>query len=257
MLVAAVGVALQRVQHDLVEAHVYPHFFRRRGEAAHRDFAGEHFVKDHAERIDVRAVVHGLRLVELLGGHVARRAERHAGYRERVVGLLAAQEFREAEVGDLHTAAFINEDVLRLHVAVDDALLVRELQRVANLRHDGERLLGLHLPGADHLAQVYAVHEFHREIIQPAALAEVVDGDDVRVAELRERARLASEALDEIRRQRVGGRQDFQRDDAIQIELPRLVHDAHAAAPEQLEDFKLRQPSRDLGGVAEVGDVRQ
>ena len=98
MLVAALHVALQRVQDDLVEAHVHLHILRRRGEAAHGQFAGEHFVEDHAERIDVRAMIDALGLVHLLGGHVARRAERHAAHGERVVGLLAAQEFREAEV---------------------------------------------------------------------------------------------------------------------------------------------------------------
>ena len=52
-----------------------------------------------------------------------------------------ANKLGDAKVGDLHPALLVEQDVLRLDVAVDDALLVRELQRLANLRHNGQRLL--------------------------------------------------------------------------------------------------------------------
>jgi hypothetical protein len=58
---------------------------------------------------------------------------------------------------------------------VDDALVVRELQRVANLRHDGQRLARRNASGVQQLPQVHAVHEFHEEIKQspdPARAAE-------------------------------------------------------------------------------------
>ena len=42
--------------------------------------------------------------------------------------------------------------------------------------------------------------------------------------------------------------QDFERDEAVQARLPRLVHHAHAAAAEAFEDFQLREQRRDFGG---------
>jgi hypothetical protein len=47
--------------------------------------------------------------------------------------------FRQPEIRHLHAAAAVEQDIFRLDVAVDDALVVRELQRVANLRHDRQR----------------------------------------------------------------------------------------------------------------------
>ena len=38
----------------------------------------------------------------------------------------------------LHAPAPIHQNIFRLDVAMHDALIVRELQRIANLRHDGQ-----------------------------------------------------------------------------------------------------------------------
>ena len=60
------------------------------------------------------------------------------------VGRLLAEQLGQPEVGDLHPAPLVDEDVLRLDVAMDDPLVVGELQGIANLRHDGQGLLGRH-----------------------------------------------------------------------------------------------------------------
>ena len=67
--------------------------------------------------------------------------------RDGRLGPFSAYQLGDAEVGDLHLAARIQENVLRLDVAVDDAVIVRVLQRLADLRHDGERCFGLDLVG--------------------------------------------------------------------------------------------------------------
>ncbi len=136
-----------------------------------------------------------------------------------------------------------------------EPLLVGVFQRIANLRHDRQRLGGRELPRFHELPEVRAFHVFHEDVVKPARLAEVVDIDDVRVVELRQRARLAGKARDEIRRERIDWRQDFQRDESIELNLPRLVNDAHPAAPEQFEDLELRQLLRHLRGIADVDDV--
>ena len=48
---------------------------------------------------------------------------------------------------------------------MDNALVVGELQRVANLRHDGQRLARGNAAAREQLPQVHAVHEFHEEEI--------------------------------------------------------------------------------------------
>jgi hypothetical protein len=84
---------------------------------------------------------------------------------------------------------------LRLDVAMDDALVVGELQRVANLRHDGQRLPARHASAMQQLPQAHAVHIFHEEEIQPIGAAKVIDGDDAGMVELGQRSRFARKAL--------------------------------------------------------------
>ena len=131
---------------------------------------------------------------------------------------------------------------------MDDAPVVGELQRVAQRRHDGQRLLRRELPRAQKLAQVHAVHKFHEQVIKSARLPEVVNGDDVRMVQRRERLRLAREAFGELRVAHALRREEFQRDEAVQGFLPRLIDHAHAAASEAFENFELRKMRGDLFG---------
>ena len=129
-----------------------------------------------------------------------------------------------------------------------DALVVRVLQRRADLRHDGERLRGLQLLRLDELPQVRAIHMLHEEVkdgIVARALrrdiAEVVDGDDVGVVEPGEHLRLALEAQGKVRRMARRADHDLQRHQAVQTRLARLVNRAHAARAEQIEDVEIRE----------------
>jgi len=71
----------------------------------------------------------------------------------------------EAEVGDLHVAEIVDEDVLGLQVAVDDLLRVRMVDGARDLHRDLQRL-GRRRPAlADDLAQRLAVHELHHEVV--------------------------------------------------------------------------------------------
>ena len=77
----------------------------------------------------------------LLGRHVVRRAHHLAGARERQVRrACAATSFARPKSAIFTRPVAVEQDVLGLDVAVDDALVVRVLQRVADLRDDRERL---------------------------------------------------------------------------------------------------------------------
>ena len=97
-----------------------------------RALADDRLVHHDAARVDVDAAVEVALAARLLGRHVIGRAHHHAGARE-VELLVAALELRhhlrDAEIEDLHDRRTADapreEDVLRLDVAMDDALVVR------------------------------------------------------------------------------------------------------------------------------------
>jgi hypothetical protein len=147
--VAAFRVLLHRLQADHFEVagHVGLEFprprrllvadlvhHRRGGGLVERAAPDEGLVQRDAERVDVRAP--GQRQLlrgELLGGHVGEGAEDLPRRGQRVARRL---EPREAEVGELHRAGRGDEDVRGLHVAVQDAVLVGEVQRARGVRDD-------------------------------------------------------------------------------------------------------------------------
>ncbi len=157
-----------------------------------------------------------------------------------------AEDLRDAEVRDLHRARFVEQQVLRLDVAMHDAVLVRVLQRLADRRHDGQRLLRREAARLHRLPQIHAIHELHEQVVKPARLPEIVDRDDVRMIERRERLGLVRETFGKLRIGHPLRREQLQRDQAAQRLLPRLIDHAHPAAPEKLDDFELRKMRRDF-----------
>ena len=77
---------------------------------------------------------------------------------------------RDAEVGE-HRLAFLEEDVLRLDVAVDEPLAVRVVERARDLLRDRERFLDAELVLAIQLvAQRLAAHE-RQHVVEEAVRA--------------------------------------------------------------------------------------
>src|SRR5207249_6328210 len=144
----------------------------------------------------------------------------------------------DAEVGDFDPATLVQEDVLRLDVAMDDAFVVSELQGVANLRHDLQSFARQNMAGAQELPQVQPVNEFHDEVVQLARLTRIVDGDNVGMIEFRQSTCLPAEALSEGRIAHRFRRQDFQGYQPIQPRLSRFVDRPHAALSKQLQNFQ-------------------
>ena len=91
-------------------------------------------------------MIHRLRFLDLLRRHVMRRAHHVARAGQPEILRLLAQNFREAEVGDFHPAFFIEQNVFRFYVAVDDAFVMRKLERGADLWDDFQRLARRSLP---------------------------------------------------------------------------------------------------------------
>ena len=103
---------------------------------------------------------------------------------------------RDAEVGDLHLALRRDQYVARLHVAVHDAVGVRERQRVGDLGGDACRVQSTQASvRLQDLPQRLPGDVLHHDEGGVVFLTPVVDRDDVRVVEPGGGLRLSPEAL--------------------------------------------------------------
>ena len=102
------------------------------------------------------------------------------------------EQARDAEVGQAGAAIVADQHVLGLDVAVHDAAAVRVRERLAHLAGDVDRLRHRQRqPPRERAAR----HELHHQVrVAGGGGAEVVHGDDARMLQARERARLAREA---------------------------------------------------------------
>ena len=178
-------------------------------------------------------MVDGLAL-DLLGREVRSRAHQHVGLRRARLG----QRAREAEVGDLHDAVRRDEDVLRLDVAVHQAVAAGMLERGRDLQRDACGHVGTeHVARGKDLAQVLTVHELHRHVRLSVLVAEVEHLDDVGMHEPRGRERLSAEAGDELRvlRQVLG--EHLHGDLPLQPPVAREADGRHAADAEAVAEL--------------------
>jgi hypothetical protein len=126
-----------------------------------------------------------------------------------------------------------------LHVTVDQAGRLARGERARDGVHDVERALRRDAAlAADEIAQRLALDEVHHQKDDALGLADVVDGDDVGVAELRLRARLAEES---------GARRHRVRDEHLeghgpeQAHVPGAVHAPHAAPADERVDPEMTE----------------
>ncbi len=223
---------------------------QHRGERLDHALAGEgrlarqQGVQDRPEPIDVgrrgdRAATPG----GLLGAHVGRRAHDRAAGRQFDVGL---DPLGQAEIGDVRMAFPVDEDVRRLQVAVEDASQVGVLDGLGGLDHQGGCGTGPFAERFELIGEVAPLDELHAEIALAVVLAHLVDRHDAGVVEQGDRLGLVLEP------EQVGvigqhaGLDHLECDGPVEVDLPSLVDDAHAAAAQLLEELV----------VAEVADGR-
>ena len=126
-------------RHFLTDAPL--EFRQRRGlelRGIQRRHAGEQFVEQHAQRVNIRARVH-LRPAQprLLRTHIRRRAHELAQSRvQRRPGVHAAHGLGDSKINDHRprlTVGFTDEDVRRLQIPVNDPARMGVLHRTADL----------------------------------------------------------------------------------------------------------------------------
>ena len=208
---------------------------RNIGRARERERAGERLEQEAAERVHVSTSV-DLVAADLLGRDVVDGSHELPVGRPGVTGALCQPEVGEICV--LAAALLVEQDVGRLHVAVDEPLCVRRVERVRDLggdRDDPPRRQRA-LPPEQRL-QVGPVHVAHRDEQAAVGLARLVDRHDVRVVETRGQPRLAQHPVAERLVVREPLAQQLEGDRALEAQVESAVHLAHAAAPGQSADL--------------------
>ena len=203
--------------------------------------AGQQAVHGDAERVDVGLVRQRFH-ADLLRRHVRRRADTRD-----LRGLVAEPLLeRGAEVAHLGLAVLRKQDVARLDVAVDHAVLERVLQRADALEDDLD-----HLVERQQRADVgvrlerLAGHVLHHQVAVVGLDHRVEDVDDVRVVQLAGKRRLGDERLVQHAlavRVGVGVEQEhLDRHLAVGEGIPRQIDAAGGAAADLPQDRVLAQ----------------
>jgi hypothetical protein len=154
------------------------------------------------------------------------------------------KRLREPEVEHLHNAVGAQLDVRRLQIAVDDALLVRRLERLGNLPRDWQRFVERKRPAPQTLGQVFAIDELHRDErgypfmpLRPVQSLQPIDVRDVRMVQRRKDLRLTFEPCQAISIERKRFREDLERHIAIELRVSRAIHFSHSARADRADDF--------------------
>ena len=159
-----------------------------------------------------------------------------------------ASHLGQSEVQDLGVAAWADEDVGGLDIAVNDACAVRRIQRVGDF--DAERQHRVHVQTAmagDALLQRAALQILHGDEGAAVLLADVMNGADVGMIQ---GGRGSSLALEPAQRLPVASqvvRQELERHEATEPGVLRFVDHAHAAAAELLDDAVVGEGLADQG----------
>ena len=134
--------------------------------------------------------------------------------------------------------ACVHHDVLRLQIAMDHAFGVRRFQAQANLLEDRHHFVGRQVfPFHQDALQIPPFDVIHRDELASIGAAEIEDPDDVLVGDLPGENQLLFEAAENIgmagqlRADHLEGYQP------VQLMIARLVHRAHAALAQPLQDF--------------------
>ena len=154
----------------------------------------------------------------------------------------------EAEV---HEPAAVRgeEEVRRLHVAVDDTGVVQGGEPLEEVEDELDGLARRHRPAPQPRGERLAGKELHHDERLAVVLADLVDRAQIRVAHARRRARLPQEASS---RRVVRALQHLQRDLAPQLPVLREVHAAHAALADE-PDHAIAADALDCTTVAVGG----
>ena len=130
---------------------------------------------------------------------------------------------------------------------MDDAEVVRRLERVGDLPCDRQSLCHRNRPAPDDRGQVFAFDQLHHERANAAARSlrffEAVDLRDVGMVQRRQRLRFTTETRQPVGIVREQRRQHLDRDVAIEACIAGAKHFAHPARTKRADDLVRAEPT--------------
>jgi hypothetical protein len=181
--------------------------------AVERPLAAHHLVEHGAEREHVGARVHRL-AAHLLGRHVADGPHHGARIGHRVRDARRSREIgaaglaRQSKVENLHLPVVEQKDVLRLQVAVNQALAVRRAESAGDLHGDIDRLANGNRRDASVRRRIQPFakrlpgQQFHDDVQLVLPQAGIENRHDVRGATARQRLALRARSVPAARDRR-------------------------------------------------------
>ncbi|OQA94875.1 MAG: hypothetical protein BWY25_02630 [Chloroflexi bacterium ADurb.Bin222] len=160
--------------------------------------SAQHLIRHNPQRIEITAVIYRQPL-NLFRRHVRRRSQYRAARGEPRGRARPLQGLRDAEICNHDPVVFREQDIRRFDIAVQKAPFVCIIQCLRYLPQNPNR--PLQRQGAlikDHLLQRLALNIFHGDENVAFLLAHLVNGHDVRVAQVGSHDRLLLKALNEL-----------------------------------------------------------
>lgn len=131
---------------------------RRRAREGHN--AGDHLVGDNRQRIEIATPIDTLRR-RLFRRNILRRPHKNTGAREP----LAIRRLRNAEIGQQHAPFDIDQDIVRLDIAVHRSLGVSMVERIGDRSDNADGDCQPQRAAlADDCVQRSPAHIFHRNV---------------------------------------------------------------------------------------------
>ena len=204
------------------------------------EFAGQQFIQNDAQRVDVAAGIDFCWIPQhLFRAHVSQGPHQLAN-----VGLPGCVRIRvgkpgNSEVKDAGLTGFIDQDVGWFQVTVDKAALMGMLHGIADFRDQLQPLAWIELVGLAIGEQSLAMDQFHGEVglVTEGRFrgAGVVDLRDPRVLQSAKGLRFVLKSTQHLS-SGVAGADDLERDSALWMLLLGLVDGSHAALAKQAKD---------------------
>lgn len=192
--------------------------------------AGDRFVRGDSQRIQIAAPVHPLGR-GLFRRNIFRRTHKDAGACQAFFAVLFG--LRNAEIGQEHVPGGVNQNILRLDVAMHRALRMRVIQR---LRHRLDNRHGCAQPERavllQHSVERTPVDVLHCEVTQVLLLSHIEDFDDVGVVQVPGSDRFALESPGEFGIRTQMRRKHLECNNPLQRGVQCPVDPRHTAAPD-------------------------
>src|SRR5438876_1105139 len=168
--------------------------------------AGYHFVKHHAETPDISA------LINMLSARLLRRHVTNGPQYSPKVGLHQQQRFVSRhgcwqfllgelcnpKVEHLYVSVRPEHDVFRLDVTVHNPGLMSGGERAGHLNRDVHSFTNLDSPARETLTQRLALNQFTSDVMNRVILADLVNGQNIRMIETNNSARFLLKPLQAV-----------------------------------------------------------